>query len=86
MQLTGRAQCTDMCGLCRGMYIWCVKGRSQGVGFDPPQLHSENQVLMYLSICFFIVLSWLLVRVERGKMKLLLLRYISITPFQHPSH
>jgi hypothetical protein len=31
---------------------------------------------MYLSICFFIVLSWLLVRVERGKMKLLLLRYI----------
>jgi hypothetical protein len=33
---------------------------------------------MYLSICFFIVLSWLLGRVERGKMKLLLLRYIIV--------
>jgi hypothetical protein len=31
---------------------------------------------MYLSICFFIVLSWLFAGAERGKMKLLLLRYI----------
>src|SRR3989475_9299105 len=30
----------------------------------------------YLSICFFIALSWLFVGVEQGKMKLLLLRYI----------
>ena len=32
---------------------------------------------MYLSICFFIVLSWPFVGAEQGKMKLLLLKYIS---------
>jgi hypothetical protein len=32
---------------------------------------------MYLSICFFIALSWLFVGAEQGKMKLLLLRYIA---------
>jgi len=31
---------------------------------------------MYLSICFFIVLSWPFVGAEQGKMKLLLLKYI----------
>jgi len=31
---------------------------------------------MYLSICFFIVLSWPFVGAGQGKMKLLLLRYI----------
>src|SRR5262245_30608302 len=33
---------------------------------------------MYLSICFFIVLSWLFGGAERGKMKLLLVRYITL--------
>jgi hypothetical protein len=31
---------------------------------------------MYLSICFFIALSWLFAGAKQGKMKLLLLRYI----------
>src|SRR5262245_65003174 len=31
---------------------------------------------MYLSICFFIALSWPFVGAEQGKMKLLLFRYI----------